>query len=83
MKRRALFGVASVALFGSPLLGELLDLPAPSEPTPLPSRIGKADVEAIQSLTEGFRGVARMYGGCADMVSPVLRLSRGLTTRRA
>jgi tetratricopeptide (TPR) repeat protein len=75
VKRRALFGVASVALFGAPLLGELLELPAPATPTPLPSRIGKSDVAALKSLTEGLRGVARTYGGCADMVSPVAQKS--------
>ncbi len=80
VKRRALFGVASVALFGSPVLGELLDLPAPSEPTPLPSRISKADVVAMRSLTERLRRLARTYGGCADMVTGVAQQSLKLLT---
>jgi transcriptional regulator with XRE-family HTH domain len=50
MKRRALFGVASVALFNSPVLGELLQLPKPATPTPLPSRLGASDVTALRNL---------------------------------
>jgi tetratricopeptide (TPR) repeat protein len=78
MKRRALFGVASVALFDSPILGELLQLPKPATPTPLPSRLGASDVTALRNLTEGFRGIARAYGGCADMVTPVAQRSLAL-----
>jgi tetratricopeptide (TPR) repeat protein len=78
MKRRALFGVASVALFNSPVLGELLQLPKPATPTPLPSRLGASDVTALRNLTEGFRGVARAYGGCAEMVTPVAQRSLAL-----
>jgi transcriptional regulator with XRE-family HTH domain len=78
MKRRALFGVASVALFNSPILGELLHLPKPATPTTLPSRLGASDVTALRSLTEGFRGIARTFGGCADMVTPVAHRSLAL-----
>lgn len=78
MKRRALFGVASVALFNSPVLGELLQLPKPATPTPLPSRLGASDVTALKSLTAGFRDVARAFGGCADMVTPVAQRSLAL-----
>jgi transcriptional regulator with XRE-family HTH domain len=78
MKRRALFGVASVALFNSPVLGELLQLPKPATPTPLPSRLGASDVTALRNLTEGFRGIARTFGGCANMVTPVAQRSLAL-----
>jgi tetratricopeptide (TPR) repeat protein len=78
MKRRALFGVASVALFNSPVLGELLQLPKPATPTPLTSRLGASDVTALKSLTAGFRDVARAFGGCADMVTPVAQRSLAL-----
>jgi transcriptional regulator with XRE-family HTH domain len=75
MRRRALLAAAGVALFGAPVLGELLELPAPVTPTPLPSRLGASDVVAIRSLTESMRGVARTYGGCADMVTGVAHRS--------
>lgn len=71
MKRRALLAVASAALLGSPVLGEVLELPRPATPTPLPSRIGASDVAAIKNLTHEMRGVARIYGGCAEVLSGV------------
>ncbi len=71
MRRRALLAAASAALLGAPVLGEVLELPRPQTPTPLPSRIGASDVSAIKSLTAELRGVARVYGGCAEVVSGV------------
>lgn len=62
----------TIALFGSPVLGELLHIPArPHTPTPLPSRLVAADVTAIRSLTESLRTVARTYGGCAEVMTGV------------
>lgn len=72
MKRRALLAAASVALFNRPVLGELLELPTrPESPTPLPARLGTADVEAIRNLTERLRVLARQYGGQGETVSAV------------
>jgi transcriptional regulator with XRE-family HTH domain len=70
MKRRALLAVGSVALLGSPVLGDLLHIPAPT-PTPLSSRLGAADVAAIRSLTTELRTVTRSYGGGADVATSV------------
>lgn len=76
VKRRALLAVGGVALVGSPVLGELLHIPVrPNVPTPLPSRLGASDVSAIRSLTSELRGVARTYGGCADVVCGVAQRS--------
>jgi hypothetical protein len=79
MQRRALLAAGAVALFGSPILGELLEIPArPHTPTPLPSRLGASDVAAIRSLTGELRTVARAYGGCADTVTGVANRSLAL-----
>lgn len=72
VKRRALLARASVVMLGAPVLGELLHIPAaPATPTPLPSRLGAADVAAIKSLTAELRTVTRGYGGGADVVTSV------------
>jgi hypothetical protein len=72
MKRRALMAAGSIALFGSPILGEVLHIPVrPKTPTPLPSRLGASDVTAMRSLTESLRTVARTYGGCAEVITGV------------
>lgn len=79
MKRRALMAVGSVALFGVPVLGEVLEIPAkPATPTPLPSSLVAGDVAAIRSMTSGFRDVARAYGGCAEPITKVANRSRVL-----
>jgi transcriptional regulator with XRE-family HTH domain len=76
MKRRALLAAGTTALLGSPVLGEVLELPRPSEPTPLPSRLVAADVVAMRQLTASLQEVARTYGGCAEMVGHVASRSR-------
>lgn len=76
VKRRAFLAAASVALFGRPVLGELLEIPArPDTPTPLPARLGAADVETLRALTEQMRSLARTYGGQGETVAAVA--SRG------
>jgi transcriptional regulator with XRE-family HTH domain len=76
VKRRVLMATASIALFGSPVLGELLHIPVrPSTPTPLPSRLAASDVAAIKSLTESLRTVTRTYGGWAETVTAVAHRS--------
>jgi hypothetical protein len=75
MKRRALLAVATTAMLGSPVLGEVLELPRPATPTPLPSRLGASDVTAMRELTKSLRMVARTYGGCGDMVTPIAQRS--------
>jgi transcriptional regulator with XRE-family HTH domain len=72
MKRRALLASGSIALFDRPVIGKLLDLPKrPDAPTPLPSRLGISDVEAVKALISELRGLARTYGGCADTVTAI------------
>lgn len=76
MKRRALLAKGSIALFGAPLLGEVLHIPTrPDAPTPLPSRLGASDVTAIQNLTNELRMVSRAYGGCGEVLSGVAQRS--------
>ncbi len=76
MQRRALMAVGSIALFGSPILGEVLHIPVrPQTPTPLPSRLGASDVTAMRSLTESLRAVARTYGGGAEVMTGVAHRS--------
>ncbi len=71
MKRRAFLAAASVALWGRPVLGELLELPVrPETPTPLPAQLGVGDVDALRALTEQMRALARFYGGYSDMLAP-------------
>ncbi len=80
MKRRALLAAGSVALFGAPLLGQVLHIPVrPATPTPLPSRLAASDVAAIRSLTAELRGVARTCGGCAETITQVADRSRVLS----
>ncbi|MGH3972920.1 MAG: helix-turn-helix domain-containing protein [Pseudonocardiaceae bacterium] len=79
MRRRALLAAASVALFGAPVLGEVLQLPtSPTAPTPLPSRLGASDVAALKELTARLRTVARSHGGGADVLTAVANRSRPL-----
>lgn len=67
---RALLAAASVALFDRPVLGGAPELPVrPEEPTPLPSRLTVTDVRALQALIRQLDGLAKSYGGSADMVS--------------
>ncbi len=65
MRRRSFLAAASAAVFGAPILGEAIDLPAPGD-APLPTRLGMADVEAIEHHLVGLRELARRYGGQAD-----------------
>ncbi|MGH3766836.1 MAG: helix-turn-helix domain-containing protein [Pseudonocardiaceae bacterium] len=79
MKRRAMFAIATTALLGAPVLGEVLELPTPpTTPTPLPSRLGASDVTALTELTAQLRAGARTYGGGADVVTTVANRSRCL-----
>jgi transcriptional regulator with XRE-family HTH domain len=78
MRRRALFAVATTALFGSPVLGEVLELPRPTTPTPLPSRLTAVDVDAIRRLTVSLQDLARQYGGYAEMIGHVANRSQAL-----
>jgi hypothetical protein len=84
LKRRVFLAAASAAIVGRPVLGEALELPTPADgPTPLPSRVGMADVRAIADLTERMRGLARQYGGQGHVVSAIAHRSTRLMTTGA
>jgi len=79
MKRRDALALASTAVLGRPVLGELLTVPIPAE-VPLPSRLVMADVEAVRDLTARLWGLARLHGGQADVLShTATRYTRLLT----
>ncbi|MDQ3763099.1 MAG: helix-turn-helix transcriptional regulator [Actinomycetota bacterium] len=79
MKRRALLAAGAVALCGSPVLGEILELPErPPTPTPLPNRLGLSDLQALQGLTRALETEARYHGGGYDVISPVAQRAERL-----
>ncbi|MGH3872742.1 MAG: helix-turn-helix domain-containing protein [Pseudonocardiaceae bacterium] len=79
MKRRALLATGAVALFGSPVLGEILELPErPAVPTPLPNSLGPPDVQALQGLTKALETGVQYYGGGYDVTSPVAQRAERL-----
>jgi len=78
MQRRrflnAVIGIVVPAVFQHVVPPELLtpmDPLRPAVPTPLPSRITASDVEALRTLTERMRALARHYGGQADTMSAI------------
>jgi hypothetical protein len=61
------------------LLGELLELPKrPETPTPLPSQLGTADVEALEALTAELQSWAQRWGGGASTVGAIAQRSERL-----
>ncbi|MGH3720914.1 MAG: helix-turn-helix domain-containing protein [Pseudonocardiaceae bacterium] len=72
MKRRVLVATTMAAGLGQALVG----LPELALPTgqALPSRLGMTHVHTVRTVTEGLRGIARYYGGQADLVSTTARL---------
>ncbi len=79
VKRRAFLAAASAAVWGQPVLGELLDLPAPGD-VPLPLRLGMTDVQSIEDMTGRFRELARQHGGHAAIVSDTATRSARLVS---
>jgi transcriptional regulator with XRE-family HTH domain len=79
MRRRALLAAGAVALFGRPVLGEILELPQrPDSPTPLPDRLGLNDMRAMMGLTRTLEAEAKHYGGGYTVLSPVATRSERL-----
>jgi transcriptional regulator with XRE-family HTH domain len=81
MRRRALLAAAAMALFGAPVLGEVLALPErPPGPAPLPKRLGEQDVTALAELTRTLEREAQFYGGGVSVISPVATRAERLLT---
>ena len=85
MQRRrflnAVMGMVPAAVWGFVVPPEKLtpmDPLRPPVPTPLPSKITASDVEALRTLTERMRALARHYGGQADTISAVAHHSTRL-----
>lgn len=82
-RRNFITAVAGAVVWGHPILHQVLDL-ARLPPTPLPSRLGASDVDALRDLTERLGAVARTYGGYTDGLAPVaLRAERLLSVPAA
>lgn len=61
---RRLLGLGSLALFGQTVLGEPGALPTPMiTATPLPDRVGSADVKQVEEVTARLRALDRQHGG--------------------
>ncbi|MEO7193263.1 MAG: helix-turn-helix transcriptional regulator [Pseudonocardiaceae bacterium] len=71
-KRRVLVATASTAAMGQVCVG-LPEL-APSAGKSLPARLDMSHVHTVVAVTERLRGVARYYGGQADLFSAVATL---------
>ncbi|MGH3816620.1 MAG: helix-turn-helix domain-containing protein [Pseudonocardiaceae bacterium] len=65
MRRRALLATTTAAALGQAFLG-LTELTLPSG-QPLPARLDMSHVHTVAAVTERLRGIARYYGGQADL----------------
>jgi transcriptional regulator with XRE-family HTH domain len=77
----ATIGIVVPAVFHHVVPRELLtpmDPLRPAVPTPLPSRLGMSDVDALRTLTERMRALARHYGGQAETISAIAHHSTRL-----
>jgi hypothetical protein len=68
VRRRTLLATTSMAAFGQVVqgLGELTELALPTD-GPLPQRLSMSHVHAVQAVTARLRGVARQFGGQAEL----------------
>ncbi len=75
VKRRALLAATSAAALGQVVagLGEPIELALPTS-TPLPTRLSMSHVHIVRAVTDRLRGVARYYGGQADLLSAAAQL---------
>ncbi|MGH3700926.1 MAG: helix-turn-helix domain-containing protein, partial [Pseudonocardiaceae bacterium] len=70
--RRALRAATTAAALGQAALGEPIALALPT--APLPSRLGMPHVHAVVAVTGQLRGVARYYGGQAQLFGAIAEL---------
>jgi transcriptional regulator with XRE-family HTH domain len=75
VKRRALLAATTTAALGQVVagLGEFAEVALPSGES-LPARLGMVHVHTVRAVTERLRGVARYYGGQADLFSTAAQL---------
>ncbi|HKR51163.1 MAG TPA: hypothetical protein VJT72_16570 [Pseudonocardiaceae bacterium] len=75
MRRRTLVTATTVAAFGKLVkgLGELTELALPTD-QPLPLRLSMAHVHTVEAVTEQLLGVARQFGGQADLFGTAAKL---------
>jgi len=75
MKRRALLAATTTAALGQVVagLGEFAEVALPRGES-LPSRLGMVHVHTVQAVTERLHGVARYYGGQADLFGTAAKL---------
>ena len=68
MRRRAVLASTSLAALGQAVqgLGELTELALPTG-EPLPSRLGMVHVRTVEAIIGQLRGIARQFGGQADL----------------
>jgi len=71
VKRRVLLAAATMAIADRPVLGPVVALDHAPVGTPLPSRIGLADVAALHALTEQYRALGRAGYGVPDVLTSV------------
>jgi transcriptional regulator with XRE-family HTH domain len=74
VRRRVLLGSTSMAALGQVVqgLGELTELTLPTG-EPLPLRLSMSHVHAVQAVTDRLRGVARQFGGQAELFGAAVR----------
>ncbi|MGH3940083.1 MAG: helix-turn-helix domain-containing protein [Pseudonocardiaceae bacterium] len=76
MRRRALIAATSLAALGRVVqgMGEVAELALPrTDDQPLPVRLSMSHVHAIEAITARLRGVARQYGGQAEVFGVAAR----------
>ena len=75
VKRRALITATTIAALGQVVqgLGEFTELALPTG-QPLPSRLSTAHVHTVRAITDQLRGLARYYGGQADLFAAAATL---------
>jgi transcriptional regulator with XRE-family HTH domain len=75
VKRRALLAATTAAALGQVVagLGEFAEVALPSGES-LPARLGMVQVHTVRAVTERLRGVARYYGGQAELFGAAARL---------
>jgi Helix-turn-helix domain len=73
VKRRALIAAALAVPWGQVSPGDMTEVALPAGQA-LPSRLGASDVAIVRTATDRLRGMARYYGGQADLFGAAVTL---------